>query len=71
MIEAIKVLNQENTEDDKTKAKVEVTNFRYFMINNGEKLAEHEIDEILLDCQDLVHEENILIEDLANFLMNR
>ena len=48
MIEAIKVLTDGN--DDKDKVKIEVQTFRYSMINNGEKLAEHEIDEILLDC---------------------
>ena len=41
------------------------------MITNGEKLADHEIDEILLDLTDLVHEEFILIDDLANYLMTR
>ena len=69
MIEAIKVLCEGN--DEKDKVKIEVQNFRYFMVTNGEKLAEHEIDEILLDCQDLVHEDFILIDDLANYLMTR
>ena len=70
MIEALKVLNQDGN-DEKDKVKLEVQNFRYYMVTNGEKLADHEIDDILLDCQDLVHEDFILIDDLANYLMTR
>ena len=70
MIEALKVLNTDGN-DEKDKVKLEVQNFKYVMITNGEKLADHEIDEILLDLTDLVHEEFILIDDLANYLMTR
>mgnify|MGYP006096036763 CR=1 FL=1 len=49
MVEALKVLKQDG-DDEKDKVKLEVSNFRYYMITNGEKLADHEIDDILLDC---------------------
>ena len=47
MIEAIKVLVEG---EEKDKVKIEVQNFKYYMLSNGEKLADHEIEEILLDC---------------------
>ena len=48
MIEAIKVLC--DSTDDKDKVKIDLQTFKYYMGSNGEKLADHEIDEILLDC---------------------
>ena len=48
MIEAIKVLCEGT--DEKDKVKVEMQTFKYFMVTNGEKLQDHEIDDILLDC---------------------
>ena len=36
----------------------------------GEKMSEHQIDEILTDS-DIVHEDSIQIEDFAKYLMSR
>jgi len=36
----------------------------------GEKMSEHQIDEILTDS-DIVHEETIQIEEFAKYLMSR
>ena len=70
MIEAIKVLSDAGA-DDKDKVKLEVGQFKYSMTTNGEKLADHEYEEIYADFADLVHEEYIIIDDLANYLMSR
>ena len=69
MIEAVKVLS--DGVDDKDKVKLEVSSFKYAMCSNGEKLADHEYEEVYADFADLVHDENVNIEDLANFLMSR
>ena len=45
MIEAIKVLSDAGA-DDKDKVKLEVGQFKYSMTTNGEKLAEHEYEEV-------------------------
>ena len=34
-------------------------------------MDDHEIQEILDDCIELIHDESILIDDLANYLMSR
>ena len=42
------------------------------MTNQGEKLNEHEFEEIMLDCKDIiVGGKSIIIEDLAQYLMTR
>tara|TARA_B110000285_G_C14657115_1_gene394482 strand:- start:81 stop:206 length:126 start_codon:yes stop_codon:yes gene_type:complete len=41
------------------------------MTTNGEKLADHEYEEIYADFADLVHDEYVIIDDLANYLMSR
>ena len=42
-----------------------------FMTQYGEKMHDHEVADILQDMYDLIHEEHILIDDLANYLMGR
>ena len=37
---------------------------------NGENLLEHYVTEIIADCK-LVHEDTILIEDFAQYLMSK
>ena len=37
----------------------------------GEKMTEVEIEEILADCHDLQHDDNMIIDDFANYLMSR
>ena len=69
MIEAIKVLVGEGEEKDKVKIAVE--QFKYFMINTGEKMQDHEVEEILADCADLQHDEHMIIDAFADYLMNR
>ena len=69
MIEAIKVLS--DGADEKEKVKLDVTQFKYSMTTNGEKLADHEYEEIYADFADLVHDEYVIIDDLANYLMSR
>ena len=41
------------------------------MQNQGETMQEHELEEILADCTDLIHDEQIIIEAFANYLMSR
>ena len=72
MIEAIKVLCSDmGGSDEKDKLKIPVDTLRMSLTAQGEKLDEHEIQEILDDCIELQHDENILIDDLANYLMSR
>ena len=69
MIEAIKVLLHET--DEKDKLKIGVETFRHFMTTSGEHLDDHVIEALLKDCADLQHDDNMIIEDLAIYLMNR
>ena len=73
MKEAIKVLAPQNDEDDADdkRLKIGVETLRYALGHWGEKMADHEIDEIMLDCVDLIYDDYILIDDFANYLMNR
>ena len=67
MIEAIKLLaSNDSEENDKQNLKIEIDKLRFFMTNQGEKLNEHEFEEIMLDCKDIiVGGKSIIIEDLA------
>ena len=51
MIEAIKVLVGEG--DEKDKIKIPVEQIKYFMASTGEKMPDHEIENVLADCADL------------------
>ena len=70
MIEAIKVLNSE-AGDEKDKVKLSIEQLKYSMMQFGEKMQEHEIEEILQDCADMIHDDSIIIDDFANYLMSR
>ena len=70
MIEAIKVLEPDGA-DAKDKVKLEVQTLKYSMMTNGEKMQDHEVEEILADCVDMIHEDAIIIDDFANYLMSR
>ena len=68
MIEAIKLLatNENDAENEKQELKIKISTLKYFMTGQGEKLAEHEFEEIMLDCKDIIVGGNlIIIEDLA------
>ena len=72
MIEAIKVLcNDIGGSDEKDKLKIPVDVLKTTLTSLGEKMDDHEIQEILDDCIELQHDESILIDDLANYLMSR
>ena len=51
-----------------------VENFRTVMTTNGkengENLLDHYVEEIITDSK-LVHDENIIIEDFAKYLMSK
>lgn len=64
LIEALKVFDSDHD------GKVTVEEFKYAMMNMGEKMQENEIEEIVTDT-DLVYNNHILIEDFARLIMNR
>ena len=70
MIEAIKVLTEASA-DEKDKVKLNIEQLKYSMMQYGEKMQEHEVEEILQDCVDMIHEDAIIIDDFANYLMSR
>ena len=73
MISAIKTIassGQEASETEKV-TKLTIEQFKFYMATMGEKLYEHEIEEVLADCADLIHEDNVLIDVFCNYLMSR
>ena len=73
MISALKTMNGGDEAGDEKKGpmKIEVASLKYNLLQMGEVLQEHEIEEILADCVDLIHEDSILIDVFANYLMAR
>ena len=69
MIEALKIFGDSNP-DDKEKGKLTVEQFKYAMMTNGEKMLEHQIEEILTDSN-LVYEDCIVIDEFAKYIMGR
>ena len=69
-LKAFAVTTEEEEGEDK-RAKIGVETLKYSLNQFGEKMQDHEIEEILQDCSDLIHHDCILIDDFANYLMNR
>ena len=59
IIDALRVFDTDND------GKVTVAEFRYAMINMGERMEEEEVDEIIADSQDVIVHNYISIEDFA------
>ena len=74
MIEALSVVGNEVGTEDKPVVKMSVESFRSTMTTlgkeNGENLLEHNIEEIITDSK-LVHDDYIMIEDFAKYLMSK
>ena len=72
MIQAIKTIAASGGGEESDKiTKLSLDTLKYTMSNMGEQMQEHEIEEILADCVDLIHDDNILIDSFANYLMAR
>lgn len=65
IIDALRVFDTDND------GKVTVGEFRYAMINMGERMDENEVDEIIADSQDVIVDNIITIEDFARLILNR
>ena len=70
MTEAIKYIT-DNTGEEKDSGTMEITTLKLLMTTMGEKMQEHEIEEILQDLVDITHEGFIQIDDLASYIMSR
>ena len=70
MVEALKVMAEE-TEENKGKKIITVEQFKASLTDFGEKMSPLEIDEIIGDCAELIHNDEIIIEDFAKYLMSR
>ena len=73
MIESLKILGADVTEEKSMQLKISVDMFRYTMMNQNkgrEELKPHEIEAILKDCG-LTHEDELVIEDFAKYLMSK
>ena len=71
MIEALKqIADQPDDSNNGGKLKLSMTQLKHMLSTMGEKMSEHQIDEILTDS-DIVHEDTINIEDFAKYLMSR
>ena len=57
--------------EEKDQVKVSVESLSNFMCTVGEKMTEVEIEEILADCVNLQHDDNMIIDDFVNYLMSR
>ena len=58
MIEALKLIADQPDDRDREKMKLTNAQFKLILMSLGEKMSEHQIDEILTDS-DIVHEETI------------
>ena len=70
MIESLKVLVDSSDDKEREKLKLSVEQFKYSMMQLGEKMLEHQVEEILTDS-DLVFEDSLLIEEFAKYIMSR
>ena len=70
MIEALKQIADQPDDKNGEKMKLTNTQLKHMLSTMGEKMSEHQIDEILTDS-DIVHEETIQIEEFAKYLMSR
>eukprot|EP00347_Sterkiella_histriomuscorum_P004515 403360168 len=70
MIENLKELVDQSDDKEKEKMKLSVEQFKFNMMNMGEKMLEHQVEEILTDS-DLVFEDQILIDEFAKYIMSR
>ncbi len=77
MIESLKILSTDpSTSEEQKKGQLTmlVENFRSVMTTNGkengENLLDHYVEEIITDSK-LVHDESIIIEDFAKYLMSK
>ena len=64
MKEALKVFDSDKD------GKITIQEFKYAMMTMGEKMQEHEIDEIIQDTQ-IINNNFISIEDFAKLIMTR
>ena len=51
--------------------KISLDEFKYAMINMGERMEEQEVNEIIHDSRDLITDDFISIEDFARMVMNK
>ena len=58
-------------DNSEEKNKIPIENLKFSLQSMGEALEDHEILEIMTDITDLIHEEYIMIDVLANYLMAR
>jgi len=65
IVEALKVFD---TDKD---GKISLDEFKYAMINMGERMEEDEINEIIHDSQELINDNSINIEEFARMVMNK
>ncbi len=70
MIEALKQIADAPDDSSDQKMKLSNMQLKHMLSTMGEKMSEHQIDEILTDS-DVVHEETIQIEEFAKYLMSR
>lgn len=77
MIDALKILSQDtNASDDakKTQPSMLVEGFKIQMTTNGkengENLLDHYVEEVITDSK-LIHEDSIIIDDFAKYLMSK
>ena len=70
MIEALKQIADQPDDRNGEKMRLTNTQLKHMLSTMGEKMSEHQIDEILTDS-DIVHEEFIQIEEFAKYLMSR
>ena len=73
MIESLKILGADANEERQLQLKISLDMFRYAMMNQNkgrEDLQPHEIEAILADSG-LIHEDDLVIEDFANYLMSK
>ena len=70
MVEALKAIADFKDDSDKDRIKLTTGQYKLILMTLGEKMNEHQIDEILTDS-DTVLEDSIQIDELAKYLMSR
>ena len=72
MMSALKTIANNPIDDEGSQNKIQLEMLKFSLLNNGEKLQEHEVEEIVADISDLINSEDcIMIDTFAKYLMQR
>ena len=71
MVEQITVIAQSAESEKNEIQSISTEQLIYSLTTKGEMMQKHEIEEILADCTNLIHEDQIMIEAFSKYLLSR